>query len=216
MRTSYLLVFLLAACAPETPKLGGLTLSSTEKSFAVLSSDRVLLESSSVVAPVATRVGKARYEMQYGSFKITDNKPEWTEGSKFAWDQVTKTTAKGTWKDSSNNAVLSLAATSTGVGELAITFTASNTDTNRISLAFSCAAADRFLGFGAQADGIDHRGHTVALWTSEPGIGKRTQDDEYPDIWFLEGTRHASSFGLPTWTSNRGYQGLVGSDARSI
>ena len=85
-----------------------------------------------------------------------------------------------------------------------------------MSLAFSCADADRFLGFGAQADGIDHHGHTVAMWTSEPGIGKQMTDDEYPDLWFLVGTRHASSFGLPTWVSNRGYQGLVGSDARSV
>lgn len=216
MRTSLLGLFLFAACAPETPKLGGLTLSSTEKSFSIVASDRVLLESSSVVAPVATRVGRARYEMQYGSFKITDNKPEWTEGTKFAWDSVTKTSAKGTWKSSSNDAVVSIAATSTGLGELALTFTAANAQTNRLSLAFSCASADRFLGFGAQADGIDHRGHTVALWTSEPGIGKQMTDDEYPDLWMLVGTRHASSFGLPTWTSNRGYQGLVGSDARSI
>lgn len=216
MRTSLLGLFLFAACAPETPKLGGLTLASSDKSFSIVASDRVLLESSSAVAPVATRVGRARYEMQYGSFKITDNKPEWTEGTRFAWDSVTKTSAKGTWKNSSNDAVVSIAATSTGLGELALTFTAANAQTNRLSLAFSCASADRFLGFGAQADGIDHRGHTVALWTSEPGIGKQMTDDEYPDLWMLVGTRHASSFGLPTWTSNRGYQGLVGSDARSI
>ena len=169
-----------------------------------------------MVAPVATRVGKARYEMQYGSFRITDNLPRWTEGKRFAWDALSPTTAKGTWKDASGDAVVSLTATSTSVGELAMTFTATNPETNRLSLAFSCAATDRFLGFGAQADGIDHRGHTVAMWTSEPGIGKQLTDDEYPELWFLVGTRHASSFGLPTWTSNRGYQGLVGSDARSI
>lgn len=216
MRTPLLCLFLLAACAPENPSFGGLTLASTEKSFTIKTSDRVLLESSSVVAPVATRVGRARYEMQYGSFKITDNKPEWTEGQRFAWDTTSATAAKGTWKDANGAAVVSLNATSTGVGELAITFTAANPQTNRLSLAFSCEAADRFLGFGAQADGVDHRGHTVAMWTSEPGIGKQMTDDEYPDLWFLVGTRHASSFGLPTWTSNRGYQGLVGSDARSV
>ncbi|MDP1823574.1 MAG: glycoside hydrolase family 31 protein [Archangium sp.] len=217
MRTSFLCLLLpLAACAPETPVLGGLTLASTKTSFSIKAADKVLLESSSVVAPVATRVGRARYEMQYGSFRITDNRPEWTEGTAFAWDSVTKTTAKGTWRDANDAGVVSLSASSTGPGELAITYTASNPQTNRLSLAFSCAAADRFLGFGAQADGVDHRGHTVAMWTSEPGIGKQMTDDEYPDLWFLVGTRHASSFGLPTWTSNRGYQGLVGSDARSL
>ncbi len=216
VRTSFFVVFLLAGCAPEHPKLGGLTLETGATVFSIKAGDRVLLESSSVVAPVATRVGRARYEMQYGSFKITDNPPEWIEGQKFAWDTATGAKPSGTWKDASGAPVMSLTAASTGVGELAITFTASNPATNRLSLAFSCAAADRFLGFGAQADGIDHRGHTVAMWTSEPGIGKQMADDEYPDLWFLVGTRHASSFGLPTWASNRGYQGLVGSDARSV
>ena len=216
MRTSFLSLLLLAACAPETPTLGGLTLATTPRTFSIKQNDRVLLESSAAVAPVSTRVGKARFEEQYGSFKVVDNPPQWLEGSRFAWDATTKTTAKGTWKDASGTAVVSLAAVSTGIGELAITYTATDPATNRISLAFSCAAADRFLGFGAQADGVDHRGHTVAMWTSEPGIGKQMTDDEYPDLWFLVGTRHASSFGLPTWTSNRGYQGLVGSDARSV
>lgn len=219
MRTFYLCLPLLAACAPEAPTLGGLTLAASDTGstvFTIKASDRVLLESSSVVAPVSTRVGRARYEMQYGSFRITDNKPMWTEAQRFAWEEVSKTGAKGTWKDASGSAVATVSATSTGVGELAITYTASNPETNRLSLAFSCAAADHFLGFGAQADGIDHRGHSVAMWTSEPGIGKQLTDDEYPELWFLVGTRHASSFGLPTWTSNRGYQGLVGSDARSV
>ena len=216
MRSSYLLLLLLVACAPEDPTLGGLTLATSKTTFSIKAKDRVLLESSSVVAPVATRVGKAKWEEQYGSFKITDNLPAWTEAKAFSWDDVTKTNAKGTWKDASGKAVVTLAATSTGTSVLALTYTAVDPATNRLSLAFSCADADRFLGFGAQADGIDHHGHTVAMWTSEPGIGKQMTDDEYPDLWFLVGTRHASSFGLPTWVSNRGYQGLVGSDARSV
>ena len=216
MRTSLVSLLLLAACAPEHPTFGGLSLITTESSFAIKLKDKALLESSTSVAPVATRIGRARYEMQYGSFKITDNTPAQVEGTRFAWDAQTTAAAKGTWRDAAGNPVVSLSATSTGPGELAITYTAADPATNRLSLAFSCAAADHFLGFGAQADGIDHRGHTVALWLSEPGIGKRMEDDEYPDLWFLEGTRHASSFGLPTWTSSRGYQGLVGSDARSV
>ncbi len=211
-----LLLLALVACSPENPTFGGLTVATTDKTFAVKLKDKVLLESSTSVAPVATRVGRARYEEQYGSFKITDNPPTWTEGQRFAWDSQTAQTAKGTWKDTTGAAVVSVTATSTGQGELALTYTASNAETNRLSLAFRCDVADRFLGFGAQADAVDHHGHTVALWTSEPGIGKQMTDDEYPDLWFLVGTRHASSFGIPTWTSNRGYQGVVGSDARSI
>lgn len=210
------LVVLFAACTPPPPNLGGLTLAATNTSFAVKVGDAVLLESAASVAPVATRIGKARYEMQYGSFKITDNPPAWNEANQFSWDTQAVNLAKGLWKDASGATVVTLAATSTGDGVLALTYTAADPATNRLSLAFKCDAADRFLGFGAQADAVDHRGHTVAMWTSEPGIGKRMMDDEYPDLWFLEGTRHASSFGVPTWTSNRGYQGLVGSDARSV
>ncbi|HEY1088845.1 MAG TPA: TIM-barrel domain-containing protein, partial [Archangium sp.] len=206
----------MSACAPETPKLGGLSFVTTESSFSLKSKDRALIESASSVAPVATRVGRARYEMLYGSWKITDNRPTWTEGARFAWDQQSATELKGTWKDASGNAVVSLAATSSGEGTVALTYTAADPATNRLTLAFKCEDADRFLGFGAQADGVDHHGHRVSMWTSEPGIGKRMEDDEYPEAWMLEGTRHGSSFGLPTWTSNRGYQGLVDSDARSL
>ncbi len=209
-------VLLMFACPPAPPTLGGLVLEASETRFAVKAEGRVLLESAEGVAPVATRVGRARYETQYGSFRITDNRPVWTEGQRFAWSVSTGPELQGAWRDAAGGEVVAVKAASTGPGELALTFTAADPATNRLSLAFRCDAADRFLGFGGQADGIDHRGHTVAVWTSEPGIGKRMADDEYPEIWFLEGTRHASSFGLPTWVSNRGYLGLVGSDARSV
>lgn len=207
---------LLLACTPPPPSLGGLTLEASDTRFAVKQGSQVLLESSGRVAPVATRVGRARWETQYGSFKVTDNRPTWTEGSRFAWTKREGQALLGEWRDAAGSAVVAVKAVSTGTGELALTFTAADPATNRLSLAFRCDAADRFLGFGGQADGIDHRGHTLTMWTSEPGIGKRMADDEYPELWFLEGTRHASSFGLPTWVSNRGYLGLVGSDARSV
>ncbi len=209
-------VLLLAGCAPETPTYGGLSLVTSESSFAVKLKDRSLLESATGVAPVATRIGRARYEMQFGSWRITDSRPTWTEGSRFAWSSTTKDVAKGAWSDGEKNTVVSLEVRSAAEGVLALTYAAADPATNRLSVAFRCEDADRFLGFGAQADGIDHRGHTVALWTSEPGIGKQMENDESPEVWMLVGTRHASSFGLPTWTSNRGYQGLVESDARSI
>lgn len=205
----------LFGCEQPPPSIGGLTLLTTKSSFTVKTKEKTFLESAGA-APVATRVGRARYEMQYGSWRITDNKPEWNEGSVFQWNEVKADKATGAWANASGTPVLSLAAVSTGGGELALTYTAADPATNRISLSFRCDAADRFLGFGAQADAVDHRGHTIAVWTSEPGIGKQIENDESPDLWFLVGTRHASSWGLPTWMSNRGYQGVVGSDARTV
>ncbi len=205
-----LLILVLASCAPEVHSFGGLTIDATASSFAVKSGDKVLLES--VGAPVSTRQGRATYEMQFGAWKITDNSGAWSEGSAFTWSDA----SHGAWSDASKNAVANLEATSSGDGVVSLKFTAANENANRFALSFKCEDADRFLGFGAQADAVDHHGHLVAMWTSEPGIGKRMEDDAYPDVWFLEGTRHASSYGLPTWLSNRGYQGLVESDARSI
>lgn len=210
-----LVLVVLSACEAAPPSLAGLTLPASKTSFSVKTKDKTLLEPVGEV-PAATRVGRARYEMQYGSWKITDNTPMWSEGRAFEWADVKADTAKGAYKDVSGATVLSVAATSLGDGSLALTYTATDTATNRISLSFKCDASDHFLGFGAQADAVDHRGHTVALWTSEPGIGKQMTDDDYPDLWFLVGTRHASSYGLPTWVSSRGYQGVVGSDARSL
>ena len=216
-RCSFIVALLLSACEPETPKLGGLSLETTKTSFVVKTPEgKALLESASSVAPVATRVGRARYEMLYGSWKITDNRPEWREGTQFAWKSVAREIHTGEWQDSSGTAVVRLDAASSGTGVLTLTYTAADPETNRLSLALSCADADRFLGFGAQADAVDHKGHTIAVWTSEPGIGKQIEDDETPDLWFLVGTRHASSWGLPTWVSNRGYLGVVGTDARSL
>ncbi|MBL8914318.1 MAG: hypothetical protein JNM17_26670 [Archangium sp.] len=212
----FVCVAALVGCAPEAPKLGGLSLVTTETSFSVKTTDQKTLVESAAGAAVATRVGKARTEMQYGSWKFTDNSTPWNEGSKFSWTTTSGTEALGQWKDANGNSVMALKAVSTGQGELALTYTATDTATNRMSLSFKCEAADRFLGFGGQQDSVDHRGHTIAIWTSEPGIGKRIEDDEYPELWMLVGTRHASSFGLPTWVSNRGYLGLVGTDARSV
>ena len=69
-------------------------------------------------------------------------------------------------------------------------------DDNRIRTEFPCTGDDTFLGAGAHAMDVDHQGEAFPLFVSEPGIGK-SESDEYPDGWFLEGTRHASSYPDP-------------------
>ncbi len=207
---------LLCACPPEAPpEFGGFTLDSTESSFSIKAGDLEALASSTAM-PVATRRALAHYEMSFGSWVITDNPPTWSQGVEFKWDEVSGTTATGTWRDENGAQVLTLIASDEGEGILKLRYVAANAEANRISLKFRCDESDRFAGFGGQADQVDHHGHTVAIWTSEPGIGKNMEDDETPYLWQLIGTRHASSFGLPTWVSNRGYLGLVHSDARTV
>lgn len=207
------LTLALAACPPEAaPTYGGLSVTSSRSSLAVTRGDKTLLDNTKV----STRVGRARYEMQYGSWKVTDSQNAANEAASFSWSSTTRDVATGAFVNADDAPLVNVEARSSGEGVLAITYTATDPATNRLTVSLRCEDADRFLGFGGQADAIDHRGHLVTMWTSEPGIGKQMEDDEYPALWMLVGTRHASSFGLPTWVSNRGYQGLVESDARSI
>ncbi|MED5372680.1 MAG: TIM-barrel domain-containing protein [Myxococcota bacterium] len=67
---------------------------------------------------------------------------------------------------------------------------------NRLAFSADCIADEPMLGLGSHAFDIDHHGEAFALWVSEPGIGKSDQD-AYPDDWFLTGTRHSSSFPVP-------------------
>ncbi len=67
---------------------------------------------------------------------------------------------------------------------------------NRIGFSAECIENEAMLGMGSHAFDVDHYGEAFPLWVSEPGIGKSDQD-VYPDDWFLTGTRHSSSFPVP-------------------
>ncbi|MEW5851838.1 MAG: TIM-barrel domain-containing protein [Myxococcota bacterium] len=178
---------------------------------------RVLLDSVNLepgYAPVSVRSDEATFEMLYGSFLITDGIAPWTAPAN-ATSSLENGVVRLAWTASDGNALGVTTLESPSEGALHVAFEASAPDVNRVAMAFACAESDRFLGFGAQADSVDHHGHTVAIWTSEPGIGK-SDSDEPNEFWFLQGTRHASSMGLPTWLSNRGYLAVVDNDHRSI
>ncbi|MCB9758470.1 MAG: hypothetical protein H6739_01385 [Alphaproteobacteria bacterium] len=69
-------------------------------------------------------------------------------------------------------------------------------DAARVRARFACLGGESFLGGGGHAFDVDHAGERFPLWVSEPGIGKVDTDD-YPDDWYLTGTRHATSFPQP-------------------
>jgi alpha-glucosidase (family GH31 glycosyl hydrolase) len=219
VRTSLIAMVLLAACNPRPPELGGFSLPVDNSALKVKGPSSVELDSfqgAQAYAPAAVRIATARYEMMFGSWRITDQPNAWREAKKFEWRTVKTDSANGAFLDANGKVLVTIDASSPAPGQLSLFVKAADTAVNRLSVAFACSAADAFLGFGGQQDALDHRGHTVPIWTSEPGIGKDITDDNYPDIWFLEGTRHASSYGLPTWYSNRGYVGVVETDRRSI
>jgi len=86
---------------------------------------------------------------------------------------------------------------------------------HHFSWGFACDPSDHFSGFGEQAMDVDHLGFSVPTWVQEHGIGK-LQDDSYPPIWFIEGTRHASELPIPQYLSRRGYILTTETDLRSI
>jgi alpha-glucosidase len=196
-----------------------MTISPLPNGFAIAGPDGgVLLQSygggAGAYAPLAVRDNTSSYQMAFGSFLITEGDAGWSTGASFAFDPRDGG-GTGTWFDDAGAPVATLDVGSPDAGVLVLTVNAVNSTMDRVSLAFDCAASDHFLGFGEQSDAIDHHGHKVPIWTSEHGIGKSSSDDP-PALWFVEGARHSSNLGLPTWLSQRGYIGALASPRRSI
>lgn len=168
-------------------------------------------------APLAARHADATFEAQYGAFLITDGPGDWRSGTRLTAVDAPAGEVRIEARDATGELVAELHASSPTEGALRLQVTAARADDNRLAMTFGCTADEHFLGFGAQADALDHRGHVVPIWTSEPGIGKLDRDFATPDdLWFLEGARHASSFGLPSWLSSRGFVGAVNDDHRQL
>ncbi|MBK7862428.1 MAG: hypothetical protein IPJ65_28225 [Archangiaceae bacterium] len=202
---------LLCCLACSEPKLvaGDFRLTAGTGGFALYGPDGGALIDQ---ATVSTRASRARFEMQYGAFRISEpGAPRWADGldAKLTSDAVELYAADGTQ-------VATVRIASPAEGVVALTLTAASPQANRVSLSWACRADDAFDGFGAQADALNHRGHTVPIWTSEAGIGKVTDGDDDSPLWPLVGARHASGYGLPTWLSNRGYLAALDFDGRSV
>lgn len=207
------IALLLCACGDGALEVGAFRVTAQPAGgFTVRARDgRVLLQSHNGAqgyAALAAGVGKARIETAFGAFRFTPAPTAWTSAEPF------KFSGRAAPLRFSDGSTGTLTVESPAPSVLELTFTAP-AGINRLSLAFACDSDERFLGFGAQADGLEHRGHTIPIWTSEPGIGKTERDTE-PELWFLEGARHASSYGLPSFLSGRGAVAVLDSSARSV
>lgn len=74
-----------------------------------------------------------------------------------------------------------------------------------VGLPIACDEDASFLGFGAQYDGIDHRGEAFPLFVEEQGIGRTGPFD-----------RHRTYFPVPYWLDLRGFGVLVDTPARTL
>jgi len=165
---------------------------------------------------IAVRSVQTRVQANYGSYQFTDTGTQWRSASRAS---NVKSDGKSLSFDAMDAAgkVASVAITAEDDGELAITLTTTAAEGARTwaSIAAKCAQGDHFLGLGGQARDVDHRGTIVPLFVSEPGIGKRDNDDPAA-IWFISGTRHASSYPAPIYLAKTGYVGALDSPARSV
>ncbi len=164
---------------------------------------------------IAVRTVETRVQALYGSYQFTDTGTRWRSARRAA----KITTVNGIAFDAVDDAgkVASVQINTARDGELRFFVTPDAVPTGRVwaSIAAKCDDDDHFLGFGAQARDVDHRGTIVPLFVSEPGIGKRDNDDPLP-IWYLAGTRHASSYPVPVYLAKRGYVGALDTNGRSV
>ena len=165
---------------------------------------------------IAVRSVETRVQALYGSYQFTDTGTQWRSARRAA---NVKSDGKSLSFDANDDAgkVASVAISAEDDGEIAITVTAAPSTSGRTwtSIAAKCADDDHFLGFGGQARDVDHRGTIVPNFVSEPGIGKRDNDDPL-SVWYLAGTRHASSYPAAIYLAKSGYIGALDSPSRSV
>jgi alpha-glucosidase (family GH31 glycosyl hydrolase) len=166
---------------------------------------------------LAVRDVETKVQALYGSYQFTDTGTTWRVATRAS---NVKTDAAGLAFDAVGDAgkVATVTIRAEKDGELAIAVTPASTAPagarTWTTLGARCAADEHFLGFGAQARDVDHRGTVVPVFVSEPGIGKRDDDEPVP-IWYISGTRHASSWPAPLYLASRGYVGALDTPGRA-
>ena len=167
------------------------------------------------ITGIAVRDVETRVQALYGSYQFTDTGTQWRVGRRASAIRTDVGLTFDAMDDGGK--VASVTIRGDGEGELAIVVTPAIAAKSRTwaSIGASCDERDHFLGFGAQARDVDHRGTVVPLFVTEPGIGKRDNDDPLA-IWYLAGTRHASSYPVPVYLARRGYVGALDTAGRSV
>lgn len=203
-----------AGCADAGTSLGGFQVDWSDQppSLTVWSSDcRTLLSSHDLFE---TQTNTATFQELLGSFLVSEADAGWNEPLSLAAQSVSsQRITLRVAQSGGHTGTITLASPAPSV--LAITLTSDGQ--NRIRSGFGCLGSDHFLGFGAQTDAIDHYGHKVPIWISEPGVGKTSSDDPDPNgLWYVEGTRHQASYPLPVFLSGRGFAFVSDDTVRQV
>jgi sulfoquinovosidase len=164
----------------------------------------------------ATREVSTDREMLFGSFKIVDHpRGDWARDDAVAFDADGASAVV-----SRRGEVLAQLSWTNGDDDdpqhLVVDIEPGPGAARRFSWAFSCDAADHFLGFGTQTWGVDARGESVPIWVEEEGIHKDLTTDDPIGAWYAEGRRHSAYMPVPEYLSSRGYFAVVESGAREV
>lgn len=164
---------------------------------------------------LALRSATASYLMQFGAFRVEEEADDWIPVTRFSNVRVEGQAILFDLAGAEGQALGSGEIAEAGSGELTLTFTAADAAHNRMTAAFGCDAQEHFLGLGGQSFDVDHRGQTVPIWVEEDGITK-SEDDDQPDLWPLQGRRHSTHSPMPIYVSSRGYGLLLDTPYRSV
>jgi alpha-glucosidase (family GH31 glycosyl hydrolase) len=189
-------MILLLACSPHTVHLDDLSLQFDPKSgtIDVFSNDQLLLSFSGV----ETGAGSASIDFQSGSYYFDELEQSLSPSTQLKLEESDDDRVAVQLLDKENAPLASLEITPISSGVLKWQFQLSQPQgdgSDRLKLNFACPQGPA-VGGGAHAFDVDHQGEAFGLWVSEPGVGKSDQDS-YPEDWFLQGTRHSSSFPQP-------------------
>jgi alpha-glucosidase len=159
----------------------------------------------------------AEVEMQFGSFRFTENKTaqKWRAIGSLGEIAVAGDTATFTLRDGDTK--LGTGAVTLDPARMHARIELAADTGDRVSLAAECTPTEHLVGLGGQSFDVDHRGETVPLWVQEDGIGKFPDpDDKYMGVWFLTGRKHSTHTPMPMLLSSRGYALAVDTDARAV
>jgi sulfoquinovosidase len=156
-------------------------------------------------------------EMQFGSFKFTENQTaqRWKAIGSLGDVTVNGATATFTLRDGDKQIGTGTVTLIPERLHARVELVADSAD--RFSLAAECDPTEHLVGLGGQSFDVDHRGETVPLWVQEDGIGKfPDRDDQYLGVWFLTGRKHSTHTPMPMLLSSKHYALALDTDARSV
>jgi alpha-glucosidase (family GH31 glycosyl hydrolase) len=160
----------------------------------------------------------ATIEMQFGSFRFTEDETKETWQGVGTLGAITATGTGATFTLESGGKQLGTASVTIEPETLhvRIALEVAHAD-SRLAIAAPTPAGEHLVGLGGQSFDVDHRGERVPLWVQEDGIGKYPDaDDQYMGVWFLTGRKHSTHTPMPMLVSSRKYALAVDTDGRAI